>query len=105
MEVFVNCPGCMMSLTHKGRGRLVCNHCGYVHELDNFIIDAINQVISTERSEVTTAFFYAAYYINHRRKSESVRISTGVVFHPLDLISFDLMAIEQAESAENEQAA
>lgn len=105
METFVNCAGCIMSLTHKGRGRLVCNHCGYVHELDNFIIESIGNMIWRERSEVVTAFFNSAYYLNHRRHNESVRVSTGVVFHPLDLISFDLMAIEQSESAEDEAAA
>lgn len=105
METFVNCPNCIMSLTHKGRGRLVCNHCGFVYELDCFAIDAVNELVTTERSEVTTAFFNSAYFLNHRRRRERVAVSTGIYFDPLDLISFDLMTLEQAESAENDQAA
>ena len=66
-------------------------------------IDQINDVINRERPEVTNAFFNSAYYLNRMDGKYRVHISTGFSIDPLDMIGFAFMAIDQAESCENDQ--
>ena len=96
------CPRCGDPLTYANR-TFTCPYCDHTHELDNYAIDAINEVITSNRQEVTAAFFNSAYYLNRMDGSYKVDVSHGVSIDPLDFIAFAFLAIEQAESGENDQ--
>ena len=103
MNEVVYCARCYEPVKVDGRS-VACTYCGFQHELGDVAIEMINQVINSERPEVTTAFFRSAYYMNqYGGGNRPIEVSTNFAIMPLDLIIFDRVVIAQAESGENDQ--
>ena len=100
----IPCYMCGGEMKYHGAGHLECEYGDMAFFLQPHTIERINEMIQSERSEVSSAFFHAAYHINQTTSiADVVPISTHFSIDALALIAFDLMAIEQVESGENDQ--